>query len=119
MKLDKLIMKCIDALQEAANGSEEYDKTNSLSAKVETNDGMVELSYNKKKGEWLCDVTIYHDEGCQRESENLEGFLAEKLGGCVDWDAAEEHWKEYEYDEWNEHGFRDAADYWQWKEGGL
>ena len=114
MELKKLIDDCIDALQEQAN--EAMEKT-ALSAGVTTNDGQVDLYYTKSKGKWEAEVVIYHDRDDDADSPNLCEFLSNALTDCVDWCAAEEEWEESSLDEWQEHGFRDAADFWHWKEG--
>lgn len=119
MELKNLIEKCSDALQQAANESEDYSETTYLSEAVQTDNGTIDLYYYKEKGKWLCDVSVIHDSNYYRESKNIEKYLAEQLEDCVDWDVAEEEWKESSYDEWNEHGFRDEADYNNWRYGGT
>lgn len=62
-------------------------------------------------------VFLYHsDEDNERECPNIVDYI----------DAETYDWEELadEYDDaavacdgWNEHGFRDEADFWRWKEG--
>ena len=44
-------------------------------------------------------------------------YLEKQLAGCVDWDVAEDCWREADMDEWQLHGFRDEADYNRWRFG--
>lgn len=129
MELKNLLGKCIDALQEKANETwtpswDRHDDT--VSANVDTNDGYIDLFYyyDKKTHFWECEVTVYHnyedDEDNPKHglnSENLQNFLAEELSDCVDWDVCEEEYRYATMDEWEEHGFRDEADFWKWKMG--
>lgn len=119
MKLEKLIDTLSDCLQDAANEDEENGQ-GTLSAKYEPENEAytIDLFYYKKKGKWLCEVTIYHYNGDdERESPNLKKFLENELEGCVDWAVAEDCWREASMDEWEAHGFRDEADYNRWRFG--
>lgn len=115
--LEKLVDICADALQEAANTDEENGR-GTLAAKYETDDYTIDLYYYKEKGKWLCEVCIMHYNGDdRRENPNLSEYLEKQLAGCVDWDVAEECWREADMDEWQLHGFRDEADYNRWRFG--
>ena len=128
MKLENLVNECIDALQEKANEdwTPEWSNYDTVGATINTNDGYIDLFYyyDKKTHFWECEVVVYHDYESEEDnpkhglnSENLEKFLAQELSDCVDWDVCEEEYRYATMDEWEEHGFRDEADFWHWKEG--
>lgn len=121
MKLEKLINECADALQdEAGKDYSYYDDDEPFGANVSTNDGYIDLWYDKG------DVTavIVHDYESDVNhprygvcSTNLEKFIADALTDCVDWDAIKDEWHEYSMDEYQRNGFDSEADFWRWKEG--
>lgn len=120
MKLEKLIKKCADALQEEAGRDYTYMEDRSFGATVNTKDGHIDLGYTKGDVE----VVVYHDyEGDPNHprygifSENLEKFLSEALSHCVDWNVVEEDWRDNCADEYQRNGFASEADFWRWKEG--
>lgn len=128
MKLEKLVNECIDALQEEASKewNPQWDRNDTVGATINTNDGYIDLHYywDKKTRYWECEVIVYHDYEDNEdnpkygiESTNLQKFLETELSNCVDWAACEEDYRYATMDEWEEHGFRDAADFWHWKEG--
>lgn len=121
MRLEKLIDECVEALQEeACNDSGSLD-SGFFCVCVNTNDGYIDIGYAKnKKGDWEAEVNIIHDNyslGKQHSSPNVEKYIEDMLYDCVDWDAAEEKWLEDDMDEYQRNGFRDAKDFWNWKEG--
>lgn len=121
MKLEKLIEECIDALQEEAGKDYAYyEDDEPFGVCVSTNDGYIDLFYNKGKVE----VTVVHDYESDVShpryginSTNLEAFLAKELLDSVDWTDIEEKWREDSMDEYQLHGFDSEADFWRWKEG--
>jgi len=121
MKLEKLIEECIETLQEEAGKDYAYyEDDEPFGVCVSTNDGYIELFYNKGKVE----VTVVHDyesdTGHPRygiNSTNLEAFLAKALLDCVDWTDIEEKWRDDNMDEFQRNGFDSEADFWRWKEG--
>lgn len=121
MKLERLIDECIEALQEEANNEwyPDFDHNDTIGATVNTDDGYVDLHYyyDKKAHTWMCEALVEHDKDNGMACTNLEQYLSEELEDCVDWNVAEEEYRDYAMDEWQAHGFRDAADFWHWKEG--
>ena len=118
MKLTELIDECIDALQEEANREwyPDFDRHDTIGVTVDTNDGYIDLHYYYDKG-WKCEALVEHDKDNGNACTNLEKFISEELEGCVDWNVSEEEYRDYDMDEWQRHGFRDANDFWNWKEG--
>ena len=116
MKLKKLIDECYDALTEDIKEAVRCD-IERANATVNTDDGYIDL-YCDRKGD-IGALVFHDDEEREHNSDNLEKHLIDNLKGMVDWDSIEEEVMEDEsYDnEWNDHGFRDAADFWHWKEG--
>ena len=76
--------------------------------------GVIDVSYFMK-GELrdTVEVEIYGEKA--QDFDNLEAYLVEELEGCLDWADVEAYWKEMSLDEWQAHGFRDAADYWHYR----
>lgn len=63
------------------------------------------------------DVYIYHrDEANKRACPNVEKYIQDNMPSWRDY-VDEYNDSCQPYDEWQEHGFRDEADYWRWKEG--
>lgn len=115
MELKELIEKCTEAINDAVQCSE--PNAENYGAKVDTGDGTIDLFYFEHDGEWTMEATIYHDKDYMRETHNLETFIEERVE--VDWDAAEEAWRDYDMDEYQRNGFASEADFWRWKEGRL
>lgn len=114
-RLKNLIERCVEALKKEADEEFLPDESHpTLFARVDTEQGSISLVYSKDE----CDVEIEHDDN-DHISCNLESYLKEELDGCIDWSEVEnDYWDALaDMDEWNSHGFRDAADYWHWKEG--
>ena len=62
-------------------------------------------------------VYIYHcDENNERKCPNIVDYIETNTPDWKDLSSAYDE-AAVEYDEWQEHGFRDEADYWRWKEG--
>ena len=61
-----------------------------------------------------------HDEckKLERIEELVQEYVDENLDTDALLDAISESVENSYYDEWNEHGFRDAADYYHWRYGG-
>lgn len=78
-----------------------------------TNDGFIELVIDHHSD---TSVVIVHDNGNEHDCPLLCKAIEEAL---PDWDAIEEEWQEEnpEEDEYEAHGFRDEADYLNWKYG--
>lgn len=57
-------------------------------------------------------VEIYSDK--DKEYPNVEDAVRLSIPS---WDTIDEKIEEEQYDEWNEHGFRDEADYMSWRYG--
>lgn len=114
--IQKLINECYDAMVEAINDEceeegSEYAKD--ASTNVETKDGCIEL-YMDKYGNY--EVFIYHNNDSESECPLLCKAIED---GLPDWRETVEQWEEDNppYDIWNEHGFRDAADYYKYRYG--
>lgn len=122
MRLSELIKQCADNLQDVVNEewTPEDDLSTTYSAIAVTNDAVVDLyyAYCKPLKQWQCEATICHNAtGYTRESRNVEEYLEAALADCVDWNAAEEYYKDHYMTEWEYNGFRNEADFWRWKEG--
>jgi hypothetical protein len=82
-------------------------------ATVDTNDGYIDIELNNLND---ASVVIVHDN----ESEHDCPLLCKAIESALpDWDTIEEQWEEDnpEEDEYEAHGFRDEADYLNWKYG--
>lgn len=113
MELKQLINELSNALfEEMCQGCSD-DRHYSVS--LNTNDGIIEVFYYRTNDKWKIEVCVYQDNDKGVELSNLEKYLEDNIE--VDWDAVEEQWQENDMDEWQEHGFRDEADFWHWKEG--
>lgn len=115
MNLTKIKNECYDAMVEAIKSelnSEGIDCARCAYATVDINDGYIELSINR----YDTSVVIVHDNGNEHDCLLLCKAIEEAL---PDWDAIEEEWQEEnpEEDEYEAHGFRDEADYLNWKYG--
>ena len=111
MRLEKLIGECYDVLaQDIKDTIAAGLKT--ATAVAYTNDGYIDMCCDRG-GE--VEVLVYHDDDeREHDSANLEAYLKEWLDKMVDWYGLEEELEE-ESDEWNEHGFADAADYYRYR----
>lgn len=119
MKLTKLIERCKAALQESFQCDFEvndYDGRLSVSLTIDTNDGSIDILYIRKGYKEDVEVIVNHNDS-DHDSPNLEGFLEKELFGCVDWNAVEEYWRDWNLDEYQRNGFASEADFWKWKEG--
>lgn len=65
--------------------------------------------YFNRKGDK--EIVVINEKHEDRDYPNLEEFLT---ANTLDWDDIEPQVEE-EYDEWNEHGFRDAQDYYNYR----
>ena len=113
MTLSKLINDIKDEL--FAEACEWQDDTNIIYINHKTpQGGVIEVNYTMQgKDKDQCEVLVY---GSKAENyENLETYLTDQLTCTLDWDAVEQYWREWSRDEWQEHGFVDASDYWKWK----
>lgn len=115
MNLTKIKNECYDAMVEAIKSElniEGIDCARCAYATVDTNDGYIELSIIVTD----TSVVIVHDNGNEHDCPLLCKAIEESL---PDWDAIEEEWQEEnpEEDEYEAHGFRDEADYLNWKYG--
>ena len=117
MKLKKLIEDINDRLYDSI---EEYDPSTIYTCYDFPCGGYAEISLfpSPQRDNIYVEANIYNDDGRCRDCPNLEQFLADHL------DQYEDHMEAWRsdpdnrpYDEWNEHGFRDAADYYHWRYG--
>lgn len=109
MTLSKLINDIKDEL--FVEACEWQDDTNIIYINHKTpGGGVVEVNYTMQgKDKDSCEVLVY---GSKAENhDNLEEYLTDQLTCTLDWDAVEDYWREVNMDEWQAHGFRDAADY--------
>lgn len=103
-------MKFLDEIREKVNDAvadakcEGYD---SACVTYDCNDGYIDVFTNSKD---YVEVTVCPDSDLDRRHTNIEQAITDALPL---WDDVEVE----EYDEWNEHGFRDAADYWHYRLG--
>lgn len=116
MNLTKIKNECYEAMVEAIKseiGSSGIDYATYAYATVDTNDGFIELKIDHHSD---TSVVIVHDNGNEHDCPLLCKVIEEAL---PDWDAIEEEWQEEnpEEDEYEAHGFRDEADYLNWKYG--
>ena len=116
MNLTKIKNECYEAMVEAIKseiGSSGIDYATYAYATVDTNDGFIELGIDHHSD---TSVVIVHDNGNEHDCPLLCKAIEEAL---PDWDAIEEEWQEEnpEEDEYEAHGFRDEADYLNWKYG--
>ena len=116
MNLTKIKNECYEAMVEAIKSelnSEGIDWAYNACATVDTNDGFIELVIDHHSD---TSVVIVHDNGNEHDCPLLCKAIEEAL---PDWDAIEEEWQEEnpEEDEYEAHGFRDEADYLNWKCG--
>ena len=110
--MDEIADKMGECFDSAFSGADpEYPPTSVL-ADYHFNDGsFIEVEMFKHSQP---DVFIYHaDKGNERECPNLERYIQKSLPR---WDDYLEAFNEScePYDEWNEHGFRDEADFWHY-----
>lgn len=123
MELKNLIEKCYEDLFEEAVECwtpEIQDGYDTLNALTKTKDGKVSMFYYKdnKTNRWCCEVEILHsNNNNDHEFYNLIDYLEKQLSGIVDWQDVEERVRELNMDEYQRNGFRDAKDFWDWKEG--
>lgn len=115
MNLTKIKNECYDAMVEAIKSelnSEGIDCASYAFATVDTNDGYIELSISR----YDTSVVIVHDNDNEHDCPLLCKAIEEAL---PDWDVIEEEWQKEnpEEDEYEAHGFRDEADYLNWKYG--
>lgn len=71
-----------------------------------TNDGYIDVWLNDS-GDY--EVIVYHDDNRDTEHSRLEELIISALPAWDDVDEPEP------FDEWNEHGFCDEADYNRWR----
>lgn len=115
MNLTSIKNECYEAMVEAIKSeldSEGVDHATNACTTVNTYDGYIDLSMTHHD----CSVVIVHDN----ESEHECPLLCEAIENALpDWDAIEEEWQKEnpEEDEYEAHGFRDEADYLNWKYG--
>ena len=113
MTLTKLIQDIKDEL--FVEACDWQDDTNIIYINHKTpGGGVIEVNYTMQGHDKdQCEVLVY---GSKAENhENLEEYLTDQLTCTLDWDAVEDYLREVNMDEWQAHGFRDAADYWRWK----
>lgn len=116
MKLTKIKNECYEAMVEAIKSeidSSGIEHATCACATVDTNDGYIDLSINHHND---TSVVITHDN----ESEHDCPLLCKAIESALpDWEAIAEQWEEDnpEEDEYEAHGFRDEADYLNWKYG--
>ena len=119
MELKNLIQDCDNALWTAAVERDSLEYT-CVSCYVETKAGVIYIDWESSpiKGEQPVRVYVEHDDDPnRRESNNLEEYIEKHVS--LDWEAADETVREncQPYDEWNEHGFASATDYYEWRYG--
>ena len=109
--IEKLNRNMADAFFDAFN---EKDNPRSVIASVEMGDGStIETELHQDNN---LDVYIYHaDQNNERQCPNITQYIEENL---IDWDELKDAYDDAEpLDEWQTNGFRDEADYWQYRLG--
>lgn len=108
----KIIDDCIEAIQKAIQDELEYDaQADSAVACVDTNDGYIDL-YSGFDGNT---ADVVHEDDKEHDNSTLEKAIADAM---PDFSVCSESVnQDNEYDEWDDHGFRDEQDYIHWKYG--
>lgn len=108
MRLQELINECrwelIEDIKESIYGGIEY-----ACVSISTMDGYIDIHSRRNDD---IEVLVYHDDN-DHYSPRLEEYLAQQVD--VDWTQIECEIEEEREDEWNEHGFADAEDYWRYR----
>lgn len=108
--IDKLIKEIADKMYKAIQEAK-YEDNNKVYIDCWFEDGSwIEISSENND---YYDIHFYpaNDE---EDEKNLPNFEKALYDAMPNWDDVE---IEPEYDEWNEHRFRDAADYYKWRYG--
>lgn len=113
-RLESLLAQCEHAVREEARSPFVNTET-CVPASVKTHDGVLDILYYR---DGHAEVIVLHDNDpkMRKQSDTLCEYLSQALSGTVDIDGilAEAYSDE---DEYQQNGFADEADYWQWKEG--
>jgi hypothetical protein len=112
-KIDKLIEKIADKMYDAIEDAKCDDRSSCYICHEFDDGSSIEIESENSSYRYCYNITFYpaDEEREGREYPNLQKALDKAM---PDWDDVE---IEREYDEWNEHGFRDAADYYHWRYG--
>ena len=111
-KRHKILDLCEEVIRDAMYEAIETGDT-AATCTVETKDGYINISTNKNN-QYNADVR--HDKDELRKSPNLVSAIIKIIPY---WDDVVEQFnnEDEEYDEWNEHGFANAADYYFYRYG--
>lgn len=108
--IDKLIQEIADKMEEAIQEAK-YEEERECCIEHYLNDGSwIEIASENND---YYDIHFYPADD-EKDEKTLPNLAEAIYDAMPDWDDIE---VEYEYDEWNEHGFRDAADYYHWRYG--
>ena len=110
----KILDLCEEVIRDAMYEAIETGDT-AATCTVETNDGYIDIMTDEKN-QFYADVR--HDKDELRNSPNLVSAIIKVIPY---WDDVADEWdsnnEEQEYDEWNEHGFANASDYYSYRYG--
>lgn len=108
--IDELIKEIVDGVYEAIQEAKLEEKRSCYFEHYMSDDSCIIIDSEATD---YYDIRFYapDDDEEQKKLPNLYSALDNAL---PDWDDVE---LEPEYDEWNEHGFRDEADYLHWRYG--
>lgn len=107
----KIIDDCIEAIKEAIESALEYDEqADETVTTVDTNDGYIDLYCGDGNT-----ADVVHDDDKEHCCSTLEKAIADAM---PDFGEYRDQWLEDNTsDYWDDHGFRDEADYIRWKYG--
>ena len=106
--IDKLIKEIADKMEEAIKEAKMEDKIECNIDYWFEDDSWIEISSENND---YYDIHFFTPDEDEKDLPNFEKALYDAM---PNWDDIE---IEPEYDEWNEHGFRNAADYYHWRYG--
>ena len=97
-----------DAIREALS-----DEEKEATIEYPYNGGYIEITTDWRGN---TEVMVVSDEE-EKEERDYSNVIDAILVVVPEWNDVVEQVKRENEDEWQAHGFRDAADYWHWKEG--
>lgn len=112
MRLDKLVNECQEAI---VSDIKEAIKAGLTYAEAYVKRMQSYFYIRSEKGGEI-EVYAVHWDDEDKSSPNVEAFLKESLDDNVEWYQLEDELED-DGDEWNEHGFASATDYYEWRYG--
>ena len=108
----QIIDECVEAIESAIDSALECDcQSRDAVATVDTNDGYIDLYCNTDGNT----ADVIHDDDREHNSSTLEKQIADAMPDFGEY--AEQWMDDNTSDYWDDHGFRDEADYNRWKYG--